>query len=46
MAQFGLGAPYFRASISTTTTVYLSGQVALAAGTCVMCGGIYARRVR
>lgn len=46
MASYGCNAPYFRVSVSATTTVYLSGFVVLAAGTCVMQGGIYARRVR
>jgi hypothetical protein len=42
----GMAVPYVRASISSTTTYYISGYVAFAAGVNKMCGGIYARRVR
>lgn len=38
-------APYFRASLSTTTTIYLSGRIG-SAGTLTGNGAIYARRVR
>lgn len=41
----GLNAPYFRASLSGTTTIYISAFVS-AAGTLTGTGGIYARRVR
>jgi hypothetical protein len=41
-----MAVPYVRASISSTTTYYISGYVAFAAGVNKMCGGIYARRVR
>lgn len=44
-AVLGMNAPYFRASLSGTTTVYLSG-VYNSTGTNNCCGGIYARRVR
>lgn len=46
MSGFGGNTPYVRISISSTTTVYISGYIILAASTCTMCGGIYARRVR
>lgn len=39
-------APYVRVSISTTTTIYISGVILITAGTATMSGGIYARRVR
>ncbi len=42
---YGCNAPYFRASLSATTTIYLGGYSSFA-GTCAACGGIYARRVR
>jgi hypothetical protein len=42
----GATAPYFRASLSATTTIYLSGSANFNTGTCGMSGGIYARRVR
>lgn len=38
-------APYFRASLSGTTTIYISGD-ATSTGTLTGVGGIYARRVR
>lgn len=44
--EFGINTPYNRINISTTTTVYISGIVNFATGTCNMCGGIYARRAR
>ena len=42
----GISAPYFRASLSGTTTIYLSGLASFGSGTGTGCGGIYARRVR
>lgn len=44
-AEMGMSAPYFRATLSGTTTIYISGQ-ANATGTLTGVGGIYARRVR
>ncbi len=44
--DLGMCVPYIRASISSTTTYYISGYVVYGAGTATMCGGIYARRVR
>ncbi len=41
----GQSAPYFRANVSSTTTVYLSGQ-ATGTGTIQAQGGIFARRRR
>lgn len=41
----GINAPYFRASLAMTTTVYLTGTVT-GTGTLTGQGGIYARRVR
>jgi hypothetical protein len=44
---FASNTPFFRASLSATTTIYISGRIVTAAGgTVTMCGGIYARRVR
>jgi hypothetical protein len=37
---------FFRASLSSPTTIYLTGYAGFASGTCTQCGGIYARRVR
>lgn len=42
----GVISPSRRFSLSSTTTIYISGFVTFAAGTSSMCGGIYARRVR
>ncbi len=41
----GISAPYFRASLAATTTIYLSAAFT-STGTNNCCGGIYARRVR
>jgi hypothetical protein len=38
--------PTLRFNVSTTTTIYISGQVSVTSGTCTICGGIYARRRR
>lgn len=46
MGQSGAAAPFFRASLASTTTVYLSTMVDFGAGTAKACGGLYARRVR
>ncbi len=42
----GLNTPYVRASISATTTYYISGRAVFGGGTANMCGNIFARRVR
>lgn len=42
----GLGCPFFRVNVSTTTTVYLSCLSAFTGGTVTACGSIFARRVR
>ena len=42
----GLQCPYFRASLSGTTTIYLSAEAVFATGTVKGCGSIFARRVR
>jgi len=42
----GMNAPYVRASISSTTTYYISGNASFSVGTANMCGTISARRVR
>lgn len=42
----GDATPYFRASLSGTTTIYLSARANFAGGSATGCGGIYARRVR
>lgn len=42
----GYPAPFFRAALTTTTTIYLSGIVAFSTGACSASGGIYARRAR
>jgi hypothetical protein len=42
----GISAPYFRASLSGTTTIYLSGLASFASGTGTGCGGLFARRIR
>jgi hypothetical protein len=42
----GLSTPYFKASLSSTTTVYLSARSTFPAGTANACGGIYAIRRR
>lgn len=42
---FSCIAPFFRANVSTTTTVYISG-VSTFTGSTSMCGQIYARRRR
>jgi hypothetical protein len=44
-ASCGLPAPYFRASLTTNTTIYISGTE-VGTGTINCSGGIYARRVR
>ncbi len=44
--SLGVTVPYSRISISTTTTVYLTGFTTITAGTATVCGGIYARRAR
>jgi hypothetical protein len=43
--QLGVSAPTIRTNISSTTTVYISGNVT-GTGTLKACGGIYARRRR
>lgn len=42
----GLTAPSQRISISSTTTVWLTGQANGTSGSSIACGGIYARRIR
>jgi hypothetical protein len=42
----GINTPYVRASISATTTYYISGRAVFGGGTANMCGNIFARRVR
>ena len=42
----GINAPFFRTTINSTTTIYLSCQANFSAGTVTACGGIYARRIR
>ena len=42
----GLEAPFFRASLAITTTIYISAYTTFSTGACTMIGGIYARRVR
>lgn len=42
----GIPAPFFRASLSGTTTIYLTGYATISSGTANMRGQIYARRVR
>lgn len=44
--NFGLVVPQLRFSLSTTTTIYLSGLVSNSGGNGTQCGGLYARRVR
>lgn len=46
ISNIGLSAPFQRYSLATTTTIYLTGDVGFASGTCSGVGGIYARRVR
>jgi len=41
----GLPAPFFRASLAATTTIYISGLIS-GTGTLNASGGIYARRAR
>lgn len=38
--------PFFRASLSVTTTIYLSSFSGFSAGSMTVCGGIHARRAR
>jgi hypothetical protein len=45
-ANTGLSAPFHRYSLSTTTTIYLTGALVNASGNGTACGGIYARRAR
>ncbi len=45
-SSWASSTPYFRVSVSSTTTVYLSGLANIGAGTITACGNIYARRVR
>lgn len=45
-SQAGFQAPFLRVSVSSTTSVYLSGYAAFATGTVAMTGSLYARRVR
>lgn len=45
-ATNGINSPTQRISVNGPTTVYLSGEGAFTSGTCVACGGIYARRRR
>ena len=42
----GKNAPERRFSLSTTTTIYITGYAIFPSGTVTLCGGIYARRVR
>lgn len=42
----GSPAPYRRYSLAAPTTIYISAEVAFAAGNCFGYGGIYARRAR
>ena len=46
LGDTGINTPYFRASVSSTTTVYISALADFPSGTVTMCGGVYARRVR
>jgi len=38
-----ISAPFFQISVSSNTTIYLSGFLAFSTGTVNMCGGLYAR---
>lgn len=42
--QSGISIPFKRYSLSTTTTIYLSGIATFTLGTATFCGAIYARR--
>lgn len=42
----GVETPFFRASLASTTTIYLSAEGVFSAGTTTACGGIFARRSR
>lgn len=44
--SIGMNAPYFRAKLSGSATIYLSGYAVFGAGTAAISGGIYANRVR
>lgn len=44
--SFGFQVPFLRISISSTTTIYLSGQASFTVSTLSFFGGIYARRRR
>jgi hypothetical protein len=46
IAASGVVAPSARYSLSTTTTIYLTGFLSSNVGNGTQCGGIYARRVR
>jgi len=46
IASAGLTVPVLRVNVSTSTTVYVSGFVVIASGTCKQSGAIFARRVR
>lgn len=46
LASQGLVAPSMRFSLSTTTTIYITGYTVFGVSTMAMCGGIYARRRR
>lgn len=43
-ARIGIDAPYRRYLLSTTTTIFLSGQLSNTSGNGTFCGSIYARR--
>ncbi|HWY36815.1 MAG TPA: hypothetical protein VNX68_19370, partial [Nitrosopumilaceae archaeon] len=45
-AATGVNAAKLRFSLSSTTTIYLTGYTANVSGTSTVCGGIYARRRR
>lgn len=46
MSSNGICVPQRRFNLSSTTTIYITGQASFASGSCMLCGGIYARRRR
>ncbi len=46
MTNIGISVPFFRASVSGNTSVFISAQATFATSTCTMIGTIFARRAR